>query len=296
MRLILFDRNIGWKNDKGIYWVCSLFLFGLLFGVTYQDRTTAQEPETARIVLFGDSIMGECRDETSVSALLSEQLGETVFNGALGGTCMGRQDESRRLAFTKDSMSMQSLSQSIVTDDFGVQQTVRIRENATEYFDRTIDALDRMDFYDVDILFISHGINDYHAGIPIDNEEDPYDVYTFNGALRSVIGSIQKKYPHIRIILITPLYSWYPYHEIPELTCEEYDLGGGILEDYVEAEILTARSMGVEIIDLYHDFLPHEQWSDWEKYSRDGLHPNEAGRSLIAARIYEYLTDTDEKR
>ena len=50
-----------------------------------------------------------------------------------------------------------------------------------------------------------------------------------------------------------------------------------------------AEEYGVEIIDIYHDFYPHETWDDWMVYSVDGLHPNEAGRTKIANRISGYL-------
>lgn len=240
-------------------------------------------------MMMGDSIPGECRDETSVTSKLGGLLGETVFNGSLGGTTMGKVDVSGRLGYTKDNLSMQAFSQSIATKDFGVQQTVYSREAASDYFTVAIDMIETVDFDHLEILLIEHGINDYHAGIPIENEENPYDVYTFSGALRSTIETLQKAYPDLRIILVTPTYSWYPYNDIPELTCEEYDLGGGVLEDYVTAEMEIARKMSVEVIDLYHNLYSHEQWSDWETYTRDGLHPNEHGRELIARRLYDYL-------
>lgn len=283
-------NNKKWNKSIIIYGIAAIFLFGVLFTATYRDRGNRQEKSKVRIVMMGDSILGECRDETAVSAQLSRLLGEPVFNGALGGTCMGRVDTEQRLAYTKDCLSMQAFSQSIVTGDFGVQQTVRSREAATWYFEETVNELERIDFTSVELLIIGHGLNDYHAGTLIYNEEDIYDAYTFVGALRSTIETLQDKYPDLRIVLLTPTYSWYPYNDAYELTCEQYNLGGGLLEDYVSAEIGTAEIMGVEVIDLYHDFYPHEQWGDWEIYTRDGLHPNEAGRRLIAEKIYEYLS------
>ncbi len=291
-RWVLVVAENGRKTDKNIiiYGLIAVLLFVFLLVTTFFGAGKTKKAEV-RIVMLGDSILGECRDETSVSALLSEMLGEPVFNGALGGTCMGRMDEEKRLAYTKDCLSMQALSQSIVTGDFGVQQTVRSREAATDYFEETINALEQIDFDKVELLLIGHGVNDYHSGIPIYNEENPYDIYTFTGALRSTLKSLQNKYPDLRIVLVTSSYSWYPHIDGTELTCEEYNLGGGVLEEYINAQLYVAESMDVEILDLYHDFYPHEQWSDWEIYTRDGVHPNEAGRKLIAERIYRYLCE-----
>jgi lysophospholipase L1-like esterase len=172
-----------------------------------------------------------------------------------------------------------------------VQQATRIRESFTEYFDETIDGLEEIDFSKVEIVLIQHGLNDYYSGIPLDNEEDPYDDYTVQGALRNAITTLQKNYPDLRIILATPTYSWY---RAGMQTCEEFNAGYGFLEDYVEAQIAVAKELGVETIDLYHDLYPHEKWEDWEIYTRDGLHPNDEGRTLIAQRLAEYLRETKQ--
>lgn len=282
-----------WDKKTIAYGMVAVLLFGLLFVLTYDGGWKKQETIQVPYVIMGDSIYGECRDETSIAALLSEKLGGTVYNGALGGTSMGRLDSEMRLASTKDCLSMHAFSQSIVTGDFGVQQTVRSRESATEYFEQTINELECIDFEQVEILFIGHGLNDYHGGMPIYEEDETGNPYTFTGALRSTLETLQGKYPDMRIILLTPTYTWYIYQDIPELTCEEYNLGGGVLEDYVDAEIALARSMGIEVIDLYHDFYPHESWSDWQIYTRDGVHPNEEGNKVIAEKIYQYLQEAE---
>lgn len=273
------------------YGLLGVAAFCLLFMLTYEKPSGEQEPILVPYVLMGDSVYGECRDETSISALLSGKLGRTVYNGALGGTRMGRMDI--RSSNPTEFLSMHSLSRSIVSGDFGPQQTVRSKEAATEYFEQTIDELERIDFEQVEILFIGHGVNDYHSGTVIYDEEDSCNPYTFAGALCSTVEVLQEKYPQLRIVLLTPTYTWYLYQETPELTCEEYNLGGGILEDYVNAEIALAESLGVEVIDLYHDFYPHEQWSDWQMYTRDGVHPNQEGNKLIAEKIYQYLQATE---
>ena len=284
-----FDLQRRWNKCKIIYGIVAICLFGMLLAATFFAHEDSTEETKVRYVMLGDSILGQFRDDTSVSFMLSELLGEPVFNGALGGTGMGRLDEEMRLANAQDCLSMQALSQAIVTEEFGSQQTVRNRESGTEYFEETINELERIDFESVEILFIEHGINDYHGAVPICNEDDPYDIYSFEGALRTTVENIQKKYPQMRIILITPTFAWYHNEDGAEVTCEEYNLGGGVLEEYVDFEIAMADELGVEVIDIYHDFYTHENWSDWEKYTIDGVHPNEVGRKMIAEKVYAYL-------
>ena len=146
--------------------------------------------------------------------------------------------------------------------------------------------LGQIDFDQVKILFIGSGLNDYHSGTPIESTSDPYDEYTYCGAIRSIVKELREAYPELRIIFITPPYTWYTD---PELTCEEYDLGGGVLEDYVNAEIGLCEALNVEVIDIYHDYYPHDTWDDLYLYTDDGLHPNEAGREKIAQTIAERL-------
>ena len=62
-----------------------------------------------------------------------------------------------------------------------------------------------------------------------------------------------------------------------------------MLEDYVNAEIGLCESLNVEVIDIYHDYYPHDTWDDLYLYTDDGLHPNEAGREKIAQTIAERL-------
>lgn len=292
---------------------CIIFALLLMFSViaVKEIRVGTRAAETYDVVVLGDSIYGLTRDETSIPARLEQYLGKTVYNGALGGTCMGRLNEQPESSNMKDVLSMVSLSRAIVSGDFRLQENLKLEENGTEYFAETLAGLKEIDFSNVEILLIGHCVNDYHAGEMIYpakilaaegiaqteittspktlvgrlNAADD-DEHTFTGALRSSVRMLQKAYPDLRIVLLTPPYTWYT---LQGLTCEEYLLGGNVLEDYVNAEFAVAEELGIEIIDLYHDVFPHETWDDWQIYSADGLHPNEAGRDLLARIIAERL-------
>lgn len=275
----------GISLKRVIYACISAALFSMLLLYTFPLRKK-DKVYAPQVVMLGDSIFGQVRDESSVSEQLSVLLEWEVYNGALGGTCFSCLDREGRLAYTKDSLSFAGISQAVALDDFGMQQATIVRESATEYFSEVIDTLELINFSGVDILLVQYGVNDYHAGAVLENPEDPYDRHTFGGALRSALSMWQEACPDVRIILLTPTYSWYPY---TDETCEEMNAGGGILEDYVDRELQIAEEMDVEILDVYHNFYPHEAWEDWMLYTRDGLHPNEAGRQLLAETIAEYL-------
>lgn len=268
-----------------IYGCISTALFAVLLLFTFPLRKS-DKTYAPQIVMLGDSIVGQVRDMSSISEQLSALTGREVYNGALGGTCLSRIDGEGRLAYTKDSLSFAAISRAAALNDFCLQQTAVVRENATEYFPEAIDTLAEVDFSGVDILLVQYGVNDYHAGVPLDNPEDPCDEHTFGGALRSSLAAWREACPDVRIILLTSTYSWYIY---TGETCEEKNTGGGILEDYVNKELQIAEEMQVEILDLYHDLYPHTTWEDWRIYTEEGLHPNGNGRRLLAETIAAYL-------
>ena len=277
-------------KEKTAYGIVAAALFLVLLVLFFPgDREYLRVPYD--VVFLGDSVYGLCRDETSIAARVQDKTGLKCYNGGLGGTVLGRADAERRLGYTKDSISAAGLVRSFVVKDFGVQRTVHVREPATDYFEDTLGDLGQIDFDQVKILFIGSGLNDYHSGNPIESTDNLYDEYTYCGAIRSIVRELRSAYPDLRIIFITPPYTWYT---VPELTCEEYDLGGGVLEDYVNAEIGICKALDVEVIDIYHDFYPHDTWEDLYRYTDDGLHPNDAGREKIAQTIVEYLDNYSE--
>lgn len=274
------------SGEKIVYLALAAILLALLAAVTLWDRSGRLERSQVQMVVFGDSLCGLVRDETSIPAQIGELTGMTVFNGAFGGTCVSRIDEERRLDLAGDSLSLVGLTKAVAADDFGVQQSLRISVAGTEHFEATVDELERIDFSVVELALIMHGLNDYYSGVPIHNEKDPYDEYTFIGALRGSLEYLQRANPDMRIVLVTPSYTWYL---ATGQTCEEFDAGYGVQEDYIRAEMELAQELGIEVIDVYHDVYPHENWDDWALSTVDGVHPNERARNLLAGIIAEYL-------
>lgn len=276
-------RRLGRKNL--LCGLAAVLAFAALYAATFRSRARRGQ-QVVEMVALGDSVFTDIGDMTVIPERLAELLDLSVYNASMGGTCAARLETERRLDSAKGSLSLVGLTKAICSGDFDVQQSARIRASNTERFPAIIDGLAEIDFTQVEIVLIEKGLNDYHGGTPIENPEDPYDEYTFAGALRSAVADLRRMNPDVRILFITPTYAWYTTWE---LTCEEMDNGGGVLEDYVNAQLRLAEELDVEAVDLYHDFFPHEGWEDWEQSMMDGLHPNEAGRERIAQKIADVL-------
>lgn len=241
-----------------------------------------------QLVVIGDSILGYERGEMSIPTAIADRLGMSVVNGTLGGTSASRGDREDRMDYSLDTLCFSALARAFMLEDFGVQNTVKGFANGTEYYEDTIRELAAADVKQAEVILILYGTNDYFDGRPLDNPGEPYDEYTFGGALRSGLRYLRSCNPEARILLSTPTYVWLLRRQ---QTCEEYVANGLVLEDYVEMIRKIGQEEQVEVVDLYHDFYPHDSWEDWSLYTVDGVHPNEAGCQLIADRFVRYLEE-----
>lgn len=268
----------------------AILLAGLIFLAADRDK---EKTGIYDVVFMGDSVIGNYADPFGVTTVMEERLGKTVFNGALGGTCMSVSKQMDKDSVPVRHWSMVKLAYAMCTDDWTSQMSgVSYSEHyygkvnqILEYFYERLTELSQIDFSEVEILLIEHGTNDYNSGQLLDSEEDPYDITTYGGALRTTVSMLQKKFPELRIILVSPVYC--EFAEMDGANCTETDLGGGVLDEYVQMQKSVAQEYGLEWIDLYYS---SGIWTDTiDIYTYDKLHLTREGQQLIGDLISEYL-------
>lgn len=272
----------------------ALVLFAGILFFTLQDSSLFQKKNTYPIVIFGDSIMGNVQDETSIPAKLSELLEVPVLNGAFGGTCATRTNAEMQASFVSDNLCLSSLAESVAYQDFGVLNASvayglkyqDINRQVLPYFEETIRQFKTADFDKTEILLLAYGTNDYTKAAMLDNPDDPYDRNSFGGSLRYSIELLQKKYPNMQIVLVTPVFCVL-FTEEGIYDCTELDFGAGYMKEFAEVISSVGREYGLPVIDNYEASGIHRE--NWEQFLEDGIHPNEAGRTLLAERIAKEL-------
>lgn len=264
----------------------AVLITGLLIGIAVHSYR--QEKKEYRIVCLGDSIIGNDRDETSVTGVMESVLGEPVANAAFGGTCASLSNQQYRPTYYEDSLNLAALVDAIAYQDFCVQlYDIPSNRFQLPYFSEALKELTQIDFSKAEIVFIEHGINDYSAGRPLDNPQNPKDVYTYGGALRYSIEKLQEAYPQLQLVLVTPLYCYFQTDGVRTSDSETLDLGYGPLANYVEVELAIAKEYGLPCIDNFHNMGLNRD--NAKEYTIDGLHLNEEGRAILAMTLADYV-------
>ena len=245
-----------------------------------------------KIACFGDSVIGNTRDYTSVPAFISKECGATVYNFGFGGCRMSVHSGDW------DNCSMYRLANDIYNNDFSslVAAINTGWSGMPGYFKNTAALIAACDFSTLDAIVISYGTNDYREPTSIlDNPNDKFDTTTVCGALRYSIKQILSKYPTIQILVTCPIFR--TFFAEGTTTPKEYsdtkDWGSGTLLQYAEAYKQACADMNVPFLDLYHTtcFNPYSRLGFYPV--DDGTHPNENGRKrlgvLIAGKLQEIV-------
>jgi len=241
-----------------------------------------------QVVCFGDSILGNYRGDTSITGYLAEETGQTVANCGLGGTTLALTNSDYRNDSKNDDLSLTRITQAVWLKDFSVLKSEFASNNdIKEYFPETLKLICRIDYKNTDVIFIEQGLNDYMSGIPLANQQDLYDCYTYGGALRTSIERLKKACPDTRIILCTPTFSEYELEAGVMKGCDVQDFGGGILSEYADTMKEIAGEYNLEVLDNYYE--SGITLNNVKDYTEDGIHLNEKGRKLIADRMSQLL-------
>lgn len=218
-----------------------------------------------KIVVFGDSLIGMTRDQTSVTSYAAEYTGAKVYNVGFGGCRMAKHPTNGYAAF-----SMWALADAVSTGNYSTQEAQA--PSGADYFSSQLDVLKSIDFTTVNAIVIHYGTNDFAASVPLDDSANLLSTDTVCGALRYSIKKILTAFPKIKIFVSPPLYrTWNgvgaeTYKNTLEKTLPEYDSAmKTVAEEHNLPTIDGYKRLGINAINS-------------GAYLSDGTHLNDFGR------------------
>ena len=135
--------------------------------------------------------------------------------------------------------------------------------------------------YSPDIVTVLMGTNDFGVDVPLDQYEKD---------LENLITILKEKFPHSRIIFMTPLYRDY-FGDKGYIMKGMINNNGNVLYDYCDLIKKKSKENGIEVVELSEDEYFNKD--NLEEYTVDGLHPNSKGNRLIAYKLYEAFITND---
>lgn len=241
-----------------------------LTSLTGALRTAPQEyPDLSDhyIVFFGDSVIGNYTDSTSIPGVVSGLTGAETYNCGYGGSTA---------TMTPDMfIALPGIVDAFFRGDLSVlPENTQVYEGIASYLENAPSGRQAC-------FVINYGLNDYFSGLPV-SSKDPYDIATYSGALRTAVRRIREEEPDARIILCTPNFS-----SRFENGTEPHGADGSVLTDYVDAILSLSQELHTDVLDNYHDLgiTPENNG----EYLLDLVHPNHACRFLIGSHLINIL-------
>lgn len=217
------------------------------------------------IVFFGDSIFGNYTDGMSVPGAINGLTGATVYNCGYGGNSAAMVPEI--------PISLPGIVDAFFAEDLSL---IPKEEQVYQGFVAYLNAPP----IDKKLCFvINYGLNDYFKGCPV-SSDDPWDITTYTGAVRTAVAHIKAKAENAQIILCTPSYSGYALNETDEA-------GTVHLHDYADAVLALAEELELDVVDNFYTLGIDS--SNYTEFLPDLVHPNEKGRFMIAQKIIETI-------
>lgn len=231
-------------------------------------------------VCFGDSVTGNMRAPNDYPSILAEETGMTVINAGFGGCRMS--DTHPTAAYA--AFSMVKLADAVASGNWTLQDAnvsgLSVATNGVEH----LAALKTVDWSKVDFVTIAYGTNDVQGAVGIDNANNPQDTTKYLGALRYAITKLLTAYPHIKLMLMTPIYRYWNEENV-DSDSKMFNGGTQHFTEWGDGLLKVAEEYKIPAVDMYRTLGFNAITRTYYFPSTDGTHPNVKGLKLIGQKI-----------
>lgn len=247
--------------------------------------------EDLTILLLGNSPFSDDRDSPDgLANMVAEKTGANVINCSVSDSYMAAQwSYLSPEDMPWDAYTPYWLCALTCTDDFDehYQKVAAILgDSAPPEADSVVETLSTIDMNTVDVMVLMYDATDYLLGHQMYNDDYYADIEQFTGNMEASIELIQKYFPHVRVIVMSPTYAFGIDDNGEYISSDIKTYGQHFLSTYVIKQYASCLNRSVTFVDNLYGTITEDNASE---YLTDNVHLNVEGRKLVADRLIQAL-------
>ena len=248
--------------------------------------------DASNIVVFGNAPFADDRGSSdNLASLIAKETGATVYNCSISGSYLAAQHTNFDPTLAPmDAYCLYwlvNLAAGVPLDGYYNDAAKALGDKTPPEAEEVVNTLKTLDFNTIDTVAIMYDATDYLLGNAMYNDDNPTDPTQFTGNLEASIEILQRLYPQIRIIVMSPTYAYAIDEDGNYVSSDIYIYNGrDVLSTYVIKECYSANLHSVSFIDNLYGSITED---NAKEYLTDNLHLNVKGRKLIAKRFEYFL-------
>lgn len=255
------------------------------------SATGKNEKDTdLRILFLGNGPLSDDKtSETNIANIIQKKSNATIYNCAIPGTYMSLKNETYTNFYPYDAFSFYSLCTLFAGGNSeSISQAEQDLGSLPEDVKESVDLLQSIDYSELDVLCIYYDGADYleQRGSAVPEDLLGQTKTTFCGALNSGLALIQEKYPHIRIIVMSPSFVYVPDQNGNYTSSFMIDILPDSISNYVGIAAQICINNNVSFVDNLYGSIYEE---NADEYLKDNILLNEKGHALLADRFLDAL-------
>lgn len=249
------------------------------------EGSAAAADGVTNIVLFGNGSFAEDYGTVdNVANLIAEMTDANVYNCAVPNSHLAATNTSFSAdADAMDAFNLYWLSTLATIDNYSpCEQALESSASLPTEAEQVFELMCDIDFSTIDVIGIMYDATDYLEGRPVFNPENHTDIQTYYGNLTASLELLQRYFPHIRIIVMSPTYAYAIDSDGNYVESDIYVYNEFPLSTYSQMLEQSAANAGVSFVDNLYGTVNLYNAND---YLIDNVKLNKDGKQKLAERF-----------
>lgn len=256
--------------------------------LTPQQAELQADDGVNSILLLGNGYVARGKgDDDGFAARLERMTGGKVYDASINHSYLSTKNEKFDEKYPTDLFSLYWIIQCMVQEEYSPLINHAQTWDGDDSIVDTVDMLGSLDMASIDTMVIAYDFHDYEEGRTLQTVIDDSLPVSCCACLGLSLKALKIKYPHIRVVVASPYFSYVKSEEGDMVSGETQDFGEGPLGDYMIAYKNVAVNNDASFIDHYFGSISVD---NYEKYLDDEYkYPNEKGVELLAERTARFV-------